>query len=208
MLLLNMVINLYWYWYSIEEKCIIVSRKWYFEEIKIIEGGSEMEFNKATEEDVNSIMNIIRQAQDYFKEQGINQWQDNYPNSEIVKNDIKNKNGYVLLKNNIIVGTVVVSFDGEKNYEHVYGGKWVSNGAYAVIHRIAIDSNNKGLGLSSIIIKNIEKICLNKEVHSIKIDTHKENISMQNMLLKNGFKYCGLIYLENKNERVAFEKRL
>ena len=167
-----------------------------------------MEFHKAIEEDINSIMNIIRQAQDYFKEQGINQWQDNYPNFESVKNDIKNKNGYILLKDNIIVGTVAVSFDGEKNYKNIYGGKWFSSGAYAVIHRIAIDASNKGLGLSSIIIKNIEKICLNMGVHSIKIDTHKENISMQKMLSKNGFIYCGLIYLENSSERMAFEKLL
>lgn len=167
-----------------------------------------MEFLMAVEKDATYIMNIIKQAQDYFKEQGINQWQDNYPSFEIVKNDIKNKNGYVLLKDNNIVGTVVVSFDGEKNYKYIYSGKWVSNDVFAVIHRIAIDSKSKGLGLSSIIIKSIEKLCLNKGVHSIKIDTHKENISMQKMLHKNGFLYCGIIYLEDKSERVAFEKIL
>jgi len=167
-----------------------------------------MEFLRAVEKDASGIFNIIKQAQDYFKEQGINQWQDNYPNFKIINNDIENKNGYVLLKNNIILGTVVVSFDGEKNYESIYNGKWLSNDEFAVIHRIAIDSKFKGLGLSSVIIKNIEKICLNNGVHSIKIDTHKENISMQKMLLKNGFIYCGIIYLENKSERVAFEKIL
>lgn len=167
-----------------------------------------MEFLRAVERDASGIINIIKQAQDYFKAQGINQWQDNYPDFEIVKNDIENKNGYVLLKDNIIVGTVVVSFEGEKNYESIYNGKWLSNDEFAVIHRIAIDSKFKGLGLSLIIIKNIERICLNKGVHSIKIDTHKENISMQKMLLKNGFIYCGVIYLENKSERVAFEKIL
>ena len=167
-----------------------------------------MEFKKAVEKDARGIINIIKQAQDYLRKQGINQWQDNYPNINTVKNDIKNKNGYVLLKDNIIVGTVVVSFDGEKNYEAIYSGKWVSNDVFAVIHRIAIDSNYKGAGLSSVIIQNIENICLNKGVHSIKIDTHKENISMRKMLLKNGFKYCGIIYLEDESERVAFEKIL
>lgn len=33
-----------------------------------------MKFSKAVEKDANSIMNIIKQAQDYFKEKGINQW--------------------------------------------------------------------------------------------------------------------------------------
>lgn len=167
-----------------------------------------MKFSKAVEKDANSIMNIIKQAQDYFKEKGINQWQDNYPNAETVKNDIRNRNGYVLLRDNNVVGTAVVSFDGEKNYESIYNGEWASSGEYAVIHRIAIDESYKGIGLSFVIIKNIEKICLNKGVYSIKIDTHKENVSMQRMLLKNGFQYCGIIYLDDKSKRLAFEKTL
>lgn len=167
-----------------------------------------MEFRKAVEADICHIMKIINQAKDYFKEQGINQWNDNYPNIEIVKNDINNKNGYVLLKDNIIIGTVVAAFDLEKDYEFIYNGKWMSNQEYAVIHRLAIDSKYKGLGLSSVIIKNIEKLCLNKGVGSIKVDTHRENLSMQKLLRKNGFKYCGIIYLEDHSERIAFEKVL
>lgn len=167
-----------------------------------------MEFRRAVEADICSIMNIIRQAQAYFREHGINQWQDNYPNSEIIKNDIDNKNGYVSLKDNIVIGTAAVSFDGEKTYDSIYNGKWLSSGKYAVIHRIAIENSFKGSGLSSEILKNIEKMCLNKDVHSIKVDTHKENISMKKFLRKNGFQYCGTIYLEDGNPRIAFEKIL
>jgi len=167
-----------------------------------------MDFKKAVDANANSIMNIINQAQDYFKEHGINQWQDNYPNFEIVMNDINNKNGYVLLEDNNVVGTVVVSFDGEKNYEFICDGKWISNDKYAVIHRMAVDINYKGRGLSTIIIKNIERLCLDKGIHSIRVDTHKENISMQKMLSKNEFEYCGIIYLDDQSERIAFEKIL
>ena len=167
-----------------------------------------MEFSKAVEADVNRIMNIINQAQAYFKEHDINQWQDNYPNFEIVMNDINNENGYVLLEDNNIIGTVVFTFDGDKNYEAISNGKWVSNNKYAVIHRMAVDSNYKGRGLSSIIIKNIEKVCLGNGIHSIRIDTHIENISMKKMLLKNGFEYCGIIYLDDQSKRVAYEKML
>ncbi|MBU3182312.1 GNAT family N-acetyltransferase [Clostridium psychrophilum] len=167
-----------------------------------------MKFIRATEENASSIINIIKQAQDYFKKNKINQWQDNYPNFKIVKNDIINKNGYVLLKDNSVVCTVVVTFDGDKNYKCIYNGKWASNNKYAVIHRMAIDCNCKGIGLSSVIVKNIEKICLDKGIHSIRVDTHKENLSMKRLLQKNGFQYCGIIYLEDKSERIAFEKTL
>lgn len=167
-----------------------------------------MEFRKSTEADANSVMDIIRQAQNYFREHGINQWQNNYPNLETVKNDIDNQNGYVLLKDNRIIGIVTVIFGIEKSYETIYDGKWLSNRQYAVIHRIAVDSGHKGLGLSSVIIKNIEDMCLKMGVLSIRVDTHRENMSMQKMLQKNGFQYCGIIYLQDNAERIAFEKLL
>lgn len=167
-----------------------------------------MEFRKTVKTDINDVMNIIRQAQTYFKELGINQWQDNYPNIETINNDIDNENSYVLLKEGIIVATAAVSFDGERTYDFIYEGKWISNNEYAVIHRIAVDNNYKGLGLSSKIIKNVEQLCFSKGVYSIKVDTHEENLSMQKLLKKNKFQYCGIIYLEDGSKRIAFEKIL
>jgi N-acetylglutamate synthase-like GNAT family acetyltransferase len=167
-----------------------------------------MEFRKAYESDIERIMDIISQAQAYFKAQGINQWQNNYPNPEIVRKDIEGENGYILMKDNSVVATVAVSFDGEKTYKTIYDGKWITDGEYAVIHRLAVDNRYKGSGLSSVILGNIEKMCLGRGIRSIKVDTHKENKSMQKMLSKNGFKYCGIIFLEDKSPRIAFEKTL
>ncbi|CAK7086446.1 GNAT family N-acetyltransferase [Tissierella sp.] len=167
-----------------------------------------MEFRKTVESDIDSIMNIFNQAKAYMKEQAIEQWNNNYPNYEVVKNDIKNGVSYVLVKDNNIVGTVVAIFGEEKNYKNIYDGKWISNEEYVVIHRIAIDSDYKGLGIASIIFKNIEELCLNRSINSIRVDTHEDNLSMQRLLSKNGFQYCGVIYLEDKSKRVAFEKIL
>ena len=165
-----------------------------------------MEFRKATPADANSILNIIKQAQEALKSQGIDQWQNNYPNIDTVLSDIANENGYVLLKDGVVVGTVAVSFDGEKTYEAIYEGQWLSDIDFAVVHRIAVDDSYKGAGLASEIFKNIEKLCQSKGVFSIKVDTHKQNVSMQRVLQKNGFVYCGIIYTADKAERVAFEK--
>lgn len=167
-----------------------------------------MEFRKAKESDMNNIMEIIKQAQDYFKAQEIDQWQNNYPNIETIQKDIKDGYGYVLLKDYQIVGTVALSFDGEITYQNIYNGAWKCDRDYAVIHRIAVNDKHKGLGLASIIIQQIEKICQKQKINSIRIDTHKENISMQQLIKKNGFEYCGIIYLADKSERLAFEKLL
>lgn len=91
-----------------------------------------MKFRKSTELDIENIMKIIYQAQNYFKDNGIDQWQNNYPNYETIKNDIKNGYAYVLEENDQIIGTVAVSFDGEKSYDTIYEGQWLSNNKYAV----------------------------------------------------------------------------
>lgn len=165
-----------------------------------------MLFRKTIKKDVENVMEIINQAQDYFKENGIDQWQNGYPNADTIYEDIKNDNSYVLENENEILATSMVSFEEDKTYKKIYDGKWLSDGKYAVIHRIAVSEKSKGLGIASNIIGFVEDLCKEKEINSIKIDTHKDNISMQRLLEKNGFKYCGIIYLEDKNERIAFEK--
>jgi len=167
-----------------------------------------MEFRQAVEKDINDIMCIIRQAQNYFKKHGIDQWQNNYPTIETIQKDIQNKNGYVLVEDNKIIGTVALFLTGDKNYDVIYSGKWITNETYATIHRIAIDSNYKGQGRSNFILKQMEKKCLQNGIHSIKVDTHRENEAMKKWLLKNGFQYCGVIYLEDQSERIAFEKQI
>ncbi len=165
-----------------------------------------MEFRKTIKKDIESIMRIVNQAKEYFKKNKINQWQDGYPNTKVIEEDIKNKCSYVLLNDNTVVGTSVIDFGGEATYNNIYNGKWLSDSKYAVIHRIAIDNNYKGLGIAAEIIRNAEKLCVENDIKSIRVDTHKDNISMQRLLKKNGFTYCGIIYLEDKSERIAFEK--
>lgn len=165
-----------------------------------------MEFRKATIEDMPKIMNIFKQAQAYFKENKIDQWQNNYPNEDVIIKDIENNDSYVIVEDDNIVATIYASFDEEKTYNKIYDGHWITKGDYCVIHRVAVDNTYKGKGLFSQLIKNVEKLCAPKGISTIKVDTHEDNMTMQNTLKKNGFKYCGVIYLEDGDKRVAFER--
>jgi GNAT superfamily N-acetyltransferase len=167
-----------------------------------------MVFRKANYNDIDRIYEIIKQAQEYFRENGIDQWQNNYPNPEIIEKDISNGECYVLEKENLIVATVVLSFNAEKSYERIYDGSWISDRRYAVIHRIAVDNRLKGKRLSSVILKHLEDLCLDRKVYCLRVDTHQDNKSMIKMLSNNGFIYCGIIYLESGAKRIAFEKLL
>jgi len=167
-------------------------------------------FKKTQLTDIDRIMEIITQAQQYFKDNNIDQWQNNYPNTDTIKQDITNGESYLAQtvdQNNLIVGTVVLSFEPEPTYTKIYEGAWLTNDEpYAVIHRLAVANDIKGRGISSFIMSQCESLCKDKNVRSIKIDTHRNNKSMLRHIEKEGYVYTGIIYLEDGAERVAYEK--
>lgn len=165
-----------------------------------------MEFRQGKIKDIPEIINIINEGKEALKLMGIDQWQDGYPNEETIRQDIENNEAYILEENGEVLAYGMLSFALEKTYEKIYEGEWLSNKEYATIHRTVVKSTGKGRGLSHILLGNMEKICLEKNCHSIKVDTHRDNKIMQNTLLKNSYKYCGIIYLEDGSERLAYEK--
>ena len=64
-----------------------------------------MEIRKSHLDDVQRIMTLIHQAQNYFKQQNIDQWQDGYPQSLDIIEDIQKNNSYVI-EDHDIIGTM------------------------------------------------------------------------------------------------------
>ena len=40
----------------------------------------------------------------------------------------------------------------------------------------------------------------------LRIDTHRDNRIMQHLIRKHGFTYCGIIWLQDGTERLAYER--
>lgn len=167
-----------------------------------------MEFRQAKISDLDQIVEIIELSKKYLKETKVDQWQDGYPAKEDLRKDIESGNSYVLTNKDEIVATTVISLDGESTYNLIFNGEWITNEEYIVMHRVAVHDKYKGKGIFKELIKEAESLALNKGISSIKIDTHRDNISMQRAVVKNDFKRCGIIYLEDGSERIAFEKVL
>ena len=167
-----------------------------------------MEFRQAKISDLDQIVEIIELSKKYLKETKVDQWQDGYPEKEDLRRDIESRNSYVLTNKDEIVATTVISLDGESTYNSIFNGEWITNEDYIVMHRVAVHDKYKGKGIFKELIKEAEILALNKGISSIKIDTHRDNISMQRAVVKNDFKKCGIIYLEDGSERIAFEKVL
>jgi RimJ/RimL family protein N-acetyltransferase len=164
------------------------------------------QFRKAKTDEINVIWHILQQAIIRRQNDGSSQWQDGYPNLQIIENDIENGQGFVLLEEDIIVGYCAILINNEPAYQKIEG-KWLSNGNFVVVHRVAIAAPYLGKGLASIIIKNIEKFAQNNNIHSVKADTNYDNIAMLKTFEKAGYTYCGEVYFRG-NPRKAYEKVL
>ena len=164
-----------------------------------------MKIRHSTEKDISQMMRLIQQAQSYFKRNGIDQWQDGYPNEETIEKDIENNEAYVLEEDGVILGTCMVTIHGEPAYNRIEG-KWILNCPYICVHRIAVDNEYKGKGLASTILDQV--VAMYPDYHSVRMDTHHDNLSMQSFLTKYGFKYCGEITLKSGALRRAYEKRI
>jgi GNAT superfamily N-acetyltransferase len=167
---------------------------------------SNYNFRKATLSEIDSIWEILKQAILRRKMDGSNQWQDGYPNLEVVKKDIEKEVGYVLTENDAIVGYIAVLINDEPEYAKIQG-KWITNGDFVLYHRVAIAERHLGKGLAKLIITNIEKFALENNIKSIKADTNFDNAAMLSIFDKMGYEYCGEVYFRG-SPRKAYEKVL
>ena len=65
-------------------------------------------FRPAKSSEASQIWQILKDAIQRRKEDGSNQWQDGYPNIDVVKKDIERKIGFVFTQNESIIGYTAV----------------------------------------------------------------------------------------------------
>ena len=160
----------------------------------------------AEKKDIDRIMQIIADARESIGRLGIDQWQYGYPTRDIVKEDIMLERSFVVVENGEICATFALMLHGEPTYKKIYCGAWIGDGDYLALHRIAINSANRGRGIAEGIISFLCEYSNENGYSSVRVDTHEGNIPMRKMLEKNGFEYCGTIHLLDGQERVAYEK--
>ena len=166
----------------------------------------QLQLRKATLSEIPQIWEIIRDAIEQRRLEGSKQWQDGYPNELSIENDIKNGNGYVLIENETILCYAAIIFDIEPAYEEIEG-KWLTDGNYTVVHRVAVSKLAKGKGIATKLFLKVEDLAVQQNVYSIKVDTNFDNIPMLKILDKLNYTYCGEVYFRGGARR-AYEKKL
>jgi len=159
--------------------------------------------------DLPVLMPIFDEARRTIAALGIDQWQDGYPNPEVIAADIDRGESYAVETDGGVCGTFAMLTGGEPTYDKIYDGAWLtgdSTDGYLAIHRVAISVARRGSGISTAIINHAADFAKAHGKSSLRIDTHEGNVVMRRMLEKNGFTHCGTIYLASGAARVAYER--
>jgi len=161
--------------------------------------------------DLNDIITLIAHARAAIARLGIDQWQDGYPEPEVLCADIESGIGYVFEVDGKIAGYMVPLADPEPIYNQLQH-EWLQNDApYLTVHRMAIDDGFRGTGLSMEMFAFAEGLARKKDLVSVRADTHTGNLAMRGLLAKCGYSYCGDVrYPVTAGDpiRVAYEKIL
>ena len=161
-----------------------------------------MEIVSAKKEHIPQIEEIYGAARRFMRASGnMHQWINGYPDRAVITEDIEKNRLFLCVENGDILCVFCYFYGDDPTYGKIYGGAWKNEEKYGVIHRIAVSEKARGKGAAAFCFDYCFGKCGN-----LKIDTHRDNIPMQKALAKNGFSQCGIIYLANGDERLAYQR--
>ena len=164
-----------------------------------------MKIRKSTLRDLSRMLDIYAYARQFMAGHGNpDQWgPTRWPPEPLLRKDIADGNSYVCENDDgKVIGTFFFTAgrDIEPTYRQISDGAWKDESPYGVVHRIASDGTEKGVGA----------FCIGwayEQCSHLRIDTHGDNKVMQNLVAKLGFIRCGTIYVEEDDApRLAYEK--
>lgn len=145
-----------------------------------------MEISKAELEQLDNIMKFLRKCIGSMHENGINQWDYEYPSKDLIKNDIDSGSLYILVENENILGMVVLSEEQEKEYEYV---DWMDKlGRPLIVHRVLVHPERQRQGLGRKLMEFGERFAVENNYTSIRFDTFSRNPSAQLFYTNLGYK--------------------
>lgn len=166
----------------------------------------------ATEDDIENIMLIMRQARNYLKKHRVDQWQGDYPTQEVFAKAVAEGECYAVTYGERLAGFFCLTDKPESDYDNLTDGKWHGEGKYCKLHRMAVEAQFRGTGISDMMFGFAEETAKSRGAEYMRTHTHRKNKAVQKLLKRKGYAYRGnvLVSIEPGHDpaRQAFEKKI
>jgi ribosomal protein S18 acetylase RimI-like enzyme len=153
--------------------------------------------HRAKISEIHEILAITKACAKHMAENGIFQWNDDYPSKLAFENDISRKELYTYKIDMKIVGSIVISTKMDDEYLPV---TWLTpNKNNIYIHRLAILPSFQGKGFARNLMDYAETYAQQNSYASIRLDTFSKNKRNQKFYETRGYQRLGDIYFPKQS---------
>jgi ribosomal protein S18 acetylase RimI-like enzyme len=164
-----------------------------------------MIIRKAKISDVKEIMLMYKSCVKGMIANDIDQWDDTYPNTEVITQDLEKQSYYIAEIEGEIIGGINIDRNQDKTYLEI---DWKDKSdSFLVVHRLGVKEEFWKKKIGKKLMTFAENMVIEKGLKSIRLDTYSGNPKAMEFYRRLGYRELGSINLKpNKNEYYCFEK--
>mgnify|MGYP000508600728 CR=1 FL=1 len=153
--------------------------------------------------EIDEIIALTKACGLHMRENGIDQWDENYPDRASIKKDLDTKTLFAYREDDRILGIVVLNEKQDEEYGEI---NWSTSDTdkNIVVHRLAVHPDQQGNGIARKIMDFAEQYAKEQNYDAIRLDTFSQNPRNQRFYTKRGYTDLGPVYLKYKKDHPYF----
>lgn len=164
----------------------------------------KMQFRQAVIDDLEEIINIFQKCIQKLDQDQIFQWDEIYPDHELIKEDVLSKCMYLGIIDEQIVSVYVVN---EEGYEEYDVESWQRSEHCAFLHRFCVHPKYQGQGIGHQTLKYLHEQLKKHNYQAVHLDVFNHNLAAIALYEKNGYQRVGKVTFR-KGQFILMEKIL
>jgi len=153
--------------------------------------------------EIEAILALTKACGKHMRDNGIDQWDENYPDYDSLLNDLKTETLFTYREGNEILGIIVLNSSQDEEYSAM---NWSTSedDRNIVVHRLAVHPEHQGKGIARSIMDFAEKWAADNNYDAIRLDTFSQNPRNQKFYTNRGYTELGSVYLKYKKDHPYF----
>ena len=149
--------------------------------------------------EIDSIVALTRACGQHMRDNGIDQWDADYPNQAVIAQDIDTETLFVYREGNEILGIVVLNETQDAEYAQI---PWSTSDTdrNIVVHRLAVRPDQQRMGIGRKLMDFAEQWARDNQYDAIRLDTFSQNPRNQRFYLNRGYTDLGSVFLPYKRD--------
>lgn len=155
------------------------------------------------ESELKEILALTRACGLHMRENGIDQWDENYPDIDSLRNDVERNTLFAYREHGVVLGIVVLNEDQDEEYAEI---NWSTSeqDRNLVVHRLAVHPDHQGKGIARKLMDFSEEFARKQGYNAIRLDTFSQNPRNQKFYRTRGYSELGSVFLKYKKAHPYF----